>query len=252
MAEHTTLSAALAAAQAEYPTIIKGSVNPHFRSTYADLADGMSPIRPILAKHGIAYTQTFHMQDGVLVLRTSLRFGEQEIASELPIMQPQKPQDFISLTTYYRRVGLFSICGITPANEDDDGEAANTVTTTQAPPRPQQRPPERQQAPPPRRVDNAGLSPAQAVDKALGATVTPISPTPGDGDPWKLSSIPAEDVCDTIIAAIGSMPWADSRATLKRYLASGLKLTEHENGLIGTALSKRREDERQDSLLAAG
>lgn len=162
MTEHKSLSAALAAAQADYPAIKKGSVNPHFKSSYADLADGMSPIRPILAKHGIAYTQTFGVTDGVLMLRTKLIFGAEFELSELPITQPQKPQDFISLTTYYRRVALFSICGITPEDEDDDGEAANKTTTTQSPPRRDQRP----QLPPPARPVPRG-TPQEETDAAL-------------------------------------------------------------------------------------
>lgn len=242
MAEHANLTAALAAAQAEYPTIIKGSVNPHFKSHYADLADGMGPIRPILAKHGIAYTQTFHVVDGVLILRTSLRFGDQEIASELPITQPQKPQDFISLTTYYRRVGLFSICGITPANEDDDGTSANEVTTTQAPPR-QTRQPQRQQG----RV----LSPTEEVERAIGASVTPINRAGEDTDPWRLAKLPAEEVADTMIAAIQIKPWPEVTAAVKLY-ADRLTLTDHEKGKIREALNVRREDERQQNLLAAG
>jgi hypothetical protein len=161
MSEHANLTAALAAAQAEYPTILKGSVNPHFKSTYADLADGMGPIRPILAKHGIAYTQTFHVVDGILILRTSLRYGAETIDSELPITQPPKPQDFIALTTYYRRVGLFSIAGITPANEDDDGEAANSVATTQAPPKRKPLPPL--------------PSPQAEVNRALGQAKPPTA-----------------------------------------------------------------------------
>jgi hypothetical protein len=167
VSEHPNLTAALAAAQAEYPTILKGSVNPHFKSTYADLADGMGPIRPILAKHGIAYTQTFHVVDGILILRTSLRHGAETVDSELPITQPPKPQDFIALTTYYRRVGLFAIAGITPANEDDDGEAANKVATTQAPPR-QPQPPKREPLPP-------LASPEAEVKRALGQDKPPVA-----------------------------------------------------------------------------
>lgn len=171
MSEHKSLSAALAAAQAEYPPIEKTSVNPHFKSSYADLADGMGPIRPILARHGIAYTQTFHVADGTLMLRTKLRWQGEEEVSELPIAQPPKPQDFVALTTYYRRVALFSIAGITPCNEDDDGQTANGVATTQAPPR--------QTRQPPRKLDVVGKSPEAAVEQALAAQ---------DTDPLRLKS----------------------------------------------------------------
>lgn len=207
MAEHANLTAALAAAQAEYPTIVKGSVNPHFKSTYADLADGMGPIRPILAKHGIAYTQTFHVADGILLLRTSLRHGSEEIASDIPVAQPPKPQDFVSLTTYYRRVALFSIAGITPANEDDDGQAANEVATTQAPPRQTRQPQRQSQA--------RSLSPTEEVERAIGAKVTHITRPSEDADPWRLASVPAEDVADIMLDEISKRSWAEGKAAVK-------------------------------------
>lgn len=242
MAEHANLTAALAAAQAEYPVVLKGSVNPHFKSTYADLADGMGPIRPILAKHGIAYTQTFHVADGILLLRTSLRHGSEEIASDIPISQPPKPQDFVSLTTYYRRVALFSIAGITPANEDDDGHAANEVATTQAPPR-QTRQPQRQPA--------RSASPQDEVERAIGAKVTPINRPSEDTDPWRLANLDAKDVPDTMIAAIQVRPWDEVKAAMKVY-ADRLALTDHERAKVREAIDVRREDEKQQNLLAAG
>lgn len=143
-AGHTCLSQALAAAQAEYPRIIKGSLNPHFRTSYADLADGMEPIRPLLAKHGIAYTQTFHVGDGgKLMLRTKLWHRDEQEISDIPIEQPPKPQEFVALSTYYRRVTLFAIAGITPADEDDDGESTAGLGTQQP-----AEPPRRTSAPP--------------------------------------------------------------------------------------------------------
>lgn len=238
MAEHANLTAALAAAQGEFPTIVKGSVNPHFKSTYADLADGMGPIRPILAAHGIAYTQTFHVVDGILLLRTSLRHGTEEIASDIPISQPPKPQDFVSLTTYYRRVALFSIAGITPANEDDDGQAANDVATTQSPPRQ----PEPPKPPKPRKVDTTGLSPAQAVDAVLAAQ------SEGD-DPWSLDGTVIERVVPSIVERINAQPWAEVER-LTSYYVEKLSLTEHERAQVRKAYAIRKRSEV--SALAAG
>jgi len=121
---HKSLAEALAAAQAEYPLIVKLSQNPHFRSTYASLSDGMEPVRPILAKHGIAYTQVFTSVDGTLVLRTKLKFGEQEEVSDIPCEMMPNVQQFMSKQTYLRRCALFAILGLTPADEDDDGNVA--------------------------------------------------------------------------------------------------------------------------------
>jgi hypothetical protein len=264
MADQMGVYAALAAAQGKFPAIPKthtATVSSEkdgkwtkYSYNYADLSDIISAIRPVLAEHSLAVTQPIELLDsGGLALRTSVMHSDgSAIHSMLPLPAPAgKPQAFGSALTYMRRYALSSLLGIA-SEEDDDGSAAEQPGDVQRTSRQPQRPPERQQAPPPRRVDNTGLSPAQAVDKALSATVTPLTLPPGDSDPWKLGPIPAQDVCDTIIAAIGRMSWSDSRLILKRYLAAGLKLTENEDKLIGTALSKRREDERQDALLAVG
>lgn len=243
MAEQLTLMASLAAAQAEYPAVVKKSPNPHFKSKYADLADGMEVIRPVIAKHGIAYVQTFEVADGTLLLRTTLRKGDDELHSILPITQPPQPQAFVSLTTYYRRVALFSILGITPVGDDDDGNEANEVATTQAPPR-QTRQPQRQPA-------ARSASPQDEVERAIGAKVTPINRPSEDTDPWRLANLDAKDVPDTMIAAIQVRPWDEVKAAMKVY-ADRLALTDHERAKVREAIDVRREDEKQQNLLAAG
>ena len=49
-----TIAEALSAAQAELTDPPKDSVNPHFKSRYADLATVLKTVRPVLARHGIA------------------------------------------------------------------------------------------------------------------------------------------------------------------------------------------------------
>ncbi len=234
MAEHNSLFAALAAAHAEYPAVVKRSDNPHFKSKYADLADGMDLIRPVLAKHGLSYTQTFHVADGILMLRTSLHFGSESVDSELPIQQPPRPQDFVSLTTYYRRVGLFCLCGITPAGDDDDGNAVNDVVDTQAPARRQQ--------PPARKLDVVGKPPAEAVEIAMAAA---------DPDPWKLREVPVEDLVPLLSTAIALRPWPDVQRLLPMYVAD-LKMSELGRQRLRTAFAARKEQVRADNLIAAG
>jgi hypothetical protein len=51
--KHKNVHAALAAAQLEFGTVAKGSVNPAFKSKYADLADVASVVIPTLARHGV-------------------------------------------------------------------------------------------------------------------------------------------------------------------------------------------------------
>ena len=56
-AVHSTLFQALAAAQAEMGPALKDSVNPAFKSRYADLASVMAACIPALSAHGIAVLQ---------------------------------------------------------------------------------------------------------------------------------------------------------------------------------------------------
>lgn len=136
------VATALAAAQAEIQNPVKDAENPHFRSTYADLAGGLSVARPILAKHGIAIVQATSMEGDVMLLETRLiHKSGQWVGEDYPVCRfPAKQQEIGSALTYARRYSLFSIVGI--AGEDDDGNEASKAETPA--PRKQQ-PPVRQQ-----------------------------------------------------------------------------------------------------------
>lgn len=118
------LAAALAAAQAHITGAAKDSVNPHFKSRYADLASVWDACRAPLTEHGLSVVQTTHAADnGVLLITTLLHTSGQWIAGELPIGADWKnPQAVGSWLTYARRYALAALVGIAP--DDDDGEAA--------------------------------------------------------------------------------------------------------------------------------
>ena len=128
----TTLAEALAAAQLEITDPAKDAVNPHFRSRYADLATVLKTVRPVLAKHGIALTQTTQILDGALVLVTRLHWRDEELAGYYPI-NPTKadPQGYGSAMTYARRYALQAIVGVA-ADDDDDGNAASAAPSKPA------------------------------------------------------------------------------------------------------------------------
>jgi hypothetical protein len=127
----TTIADALSAAQLEIADPPKDSVNPHFKSRYADLATVLKTVRPVLARHGIAVVQTTDIQDGVTVLRTRLLWRDEEIISTYPVTPTQAtPQGLGSALTYARRYALQAIVGVA-ADDDDDGNAASA-----APPKP--------------------------------------------------------------------------------------------------------------------
>lgn len=140
------LMLALAKAQGEMKNPEKHQTNAHFRSKYADITAGIDAVREPLSKHGIAFTQPTRMDGDVMILETILAHAEsgEWISSEMPIIAfPARPQEVGAAMTYYRRFGLFAICGIAGDTPDDDGNAANEKTTpapkkTSPPPKPPQ------------------------------------------------------------------------------------------------------------------
>ncbi len=120
------IDAALAKAQGEFAGAKKDSVNPHFRSAYADLASVVDACREALAKNLISYTQWPVDSDGLekVTLITRLSHDGEFIQSQASIPLVKKdPQGFGSALTYLRRYSLMSALGIAP--EDDDGNDAS-------------------------------------------------------------------------------------------------------------------------------
>lgn len=125
MTTHKNIYIALAAAQMEMGTVVKGAVNPHFKSKYADLADVMQVALPALNKHGVAAWHSVVTADGQTQMRTTLSHGESDthIACDVPLLVAKNDmQGMKSATTYAKRIGIESLTGIAP--EDDDGNAA--------------------------------------------------------------------------------------------------------------------------------
>jgi hypothetical protein len=117
------LAAALVAFQAEMGSIPKGSVNPFFKSNYADLADCVKTASPVATKHGLAVTQ--HPGIGYLTTRLWHASGQWiEEDSELAISKEHDSQARGSAITYSRRYDYCATLGIV-ADEDDDGNAAS-------------------------------------------------------------------------------------------------------------------------------
>jgi hypothetical protein len=125
MAETGNIYTALAAAQAEMGSVKKGSVNPAFKSKYADLADVVAAVSPALNAQGIAFFSTGVVIDGERYMRTVLAHGASGtmIECDVPlIVTKQDMQGYKSATTYAKRIGLESLTGVAP--DDDDGNAA--------------------------------------------------------------------------------------------------------------------------------
>lgn len=126
MTEHKNVYVALAAAQSEMEQVVKGSVNPAFKSRYAALDDVVQVVRPALNKHGIAYFHQIITDERGSVMRTVLFHGisETQVHCDVPlIVDRNNMQGFKSATTYAKRIGVESLTGIAP-QDDDDGNAA--------------------------------------------------------------------------------------------------------------------------------
>lgn len=115
------LAKALALAQAEITGAMKDSVNPHFKSSYADLAAIWEAVRVPLTKHGLSVPQAVVGDELHTLL---LHSSGQWIESMYPI-RPVKtdPQSFAAAVTYARRYSLAAITGC--PSIDDDGNAAS-------------------------------------------------------------------------------------------------------------------------------
>ena len=118
------LAEALCAAQGEMGGAVKGSANPFFKSSYADLTSVIKAIKEPCFKHGLSYVQLPHRDGnsiGVVtrLIHTSGQWLENEFT--LPMVKGD-PQAAGSAVTYARRYALQALFGI-PA-VDDDGESA--------------------------------------------------------------------------------------------------------------------------------
>jgi hypothetical protein len=125
MTEHKNIYMALCAAQAGMGKVVKGATNPAFKSKYADLADVVSVAVPALTEQGIAMFHMMARDEQGAVMRTMLVHGASEtsVSCDVPlIINKQDMQGMKSATTYAKRIGLESLTGIAP--EDDDGNAA--------------------------------------------------------------------------------------------------------------------------------
>jgi hypothetical protein len=120
------LAAALAKAQGQIKGAAKDSTNPHFKSSYADLASVWDACRAALSSNGIAVVQTPHTDEaGNCHVVTMMTHASGQWIRDAFSLPPTKadPQGYGSAITYMRRYALAAIVGVAP--EDDDGNAAS-------------------------------------------------------------------------------------------------------------------------------
>lgn len=138
------LVAALANAQAEFPPIEKrhtGEVKGRSKDgtpfsysySYADLADVLGAVRPVLAAQGLAITQRTEPDGGKIWLRTELRHvGGAILDTVVELGQSSaSPQQFGGALTYLRRYELVTLLGVA-AEQDLDAQDVETPSNGRA------------------------------------------------------------------------------------------------------------------------
>ena len=154
------IAAALAAFQAEMPTVVKGNKaevptksGGKYTYTYADLADVTEAAMPILSKHGLAFTTCPRLTErGYELTGVLLHTSGEKLEGALPIAGAS-PQEMGSSLTYMRRYLLGCMTGIV-TDDDDDGHLAQTA----------KKPATRKAAQPtPRSPSDNGITPQQVA-----------------------------------------------------------------------------------------
>ena len=123
------IALALSKAQSEIMGATKGSVNPFFKSGYADLYAVIQSCRETLSKNEIAFVQGNRFKSGVFLVVTKLIHSSGEWLSTemaLPMPKDANAQKVGGLNTYGRRYSLAAMVGI--AQVDDDANEASGKT----------------------------------------------------------------------------------------------------------------------------
>ena len=125
--DHATpeLFAALAKAQNAVENAHKGSLNPHFKNRYADLAEVLNTVRPVFSECGLSIIQETSFDGSLVSVTTALCHEKGGFVSSTASCVPAKAdaQGVGAATTYLRRYSLAAITGV--AQEDDDGQSAS-------------------------------------------------------------------------------------------------------------------------------
>ena len=120
------LAGAMAKAQAEMPSVTMNAVNPFLKNKFADLGAVISTIRPVLASHGLSYSQLPYSEDGrvgvtTIIMHESGEWIEETAALELSDEKGKSAAQVAgSIITYLRRYSLSAAFGLY-ADEDSDG-----------------------------------------------------------------------------------------------------------------------------------
>lgn len=140
------LFTALAEVNKEIKNPFNSADNPFFKSKYAPLDDVLNLVRPILAKNGLAFSQSPVSKEGAAALLVGveglLTHSSGQWVEYEPFYFPVPKgtaQDAGSCITYARRYQLTAVFDIAGDN-DDDGNSGSEKKETVAPKAPEVKP----------------------------------------------------------------------------------------------------------------
>jgi len=123
------LAAALAAAEGKMLAASMNSVNPFFKSKYADLGSIIEAIRPTLAENGLSFTQLPTTEENTISLETVILHSSGEwISSSMTVEIANEKgvstiQSVGKTITYLRRYAISAMFGVYADNDDDGNDA---------------------------------------------------------------------------------------------------------------------------------
>ena len=124
----------------------KAQITDRAYYSYADLPHVLEMVKPQLSACGLLLVQTTTTNEsGTTELITKVVHAEsgEQIESSLPIYVDEKPQNFGSRLTYWRRYAILTVLNLSP----DDDDAGELQQSYQPPSRQQPSSPQRQYAP---------------------------------------------------------------------------------------------------------
>jgi len=118
------IASALNAFQKGMRSIKEESENPFFKSKYADLAEVLNTVRPVLAANGLSVIQSPSFDGAICHVTTTIAHsgGGYIFGTMSCVPAKMDGQGVGASTTYLRRYSLAAVCGV--AQEDDDGQSA--------------------------------------------------------------------------------------------------------------------------------
>ncbi len=131
MTDLANLAEALAAFQADMPTVAKSKTatvptknGGSYRYTYAGLADVIEAAAPVMDRHGLAFSTAPRLTDaGGYELRGVLLHKSGETSDGALPIRGNSPQELGSAITYARRYLFGCLTGVV-TDDDDDGQIA--------------------------------------------------------------------------------------------------------------------------------